>query len=379
MDTNRSIDLEADALIRQIDANELSRDAIVMLAKGLFPLAADDLVRVLLHLSASEDKEVAILSKGAIEDFPVDVLNSFAHESRSSDDLERLALAARDRSVLEEIIRNRATLDETILRLAAEAKGSLQEVIVINQARVLRKPEILDALLANPNLLPDVRRRALETREEFFDKRSAREASAKLAREADAQGKAEETAESEDDAVLSPDEEAVLKEMLEEAKEEDDSEGPTLDPPKSLEDAKEKSIWNRILLMGVSEKVQCAFKAGRTERGILIRDRNKLVCTAVIRSPRISETEVESFAGMRNIEGEVLRLIGSNREWMGKYPIMLALVRNPKAPIGVVLPMVPRLNNRDLRSLSIDKNVAEAVRKTAKRIFVDRTQGRSKR
>lgn len=373
MDTNHSIDLEADALIRQIDANELSHDATVMLAKGLFPLAADDLLRVLLHLSASDDKEIAVLSKGAFEDFPVDVLISFARESKSADDLEHVALIAHDRSVLEEIIRNRATLDETILRLAVEAKGSLQEVIITNQARVLRKPEILDALLSNPNLLPDVRRRVLETREEFFDKQRAREAAAKSAREADARQVAE------DDAVLSPDEETVLNEILEEAKEGDEAEEPTLDPPKSVEDAEEMSVWNRILLMGVSEKVQCAFKAGRTERGILIRDRNKLVCTAVIRSPRISESEVELFAGMRNVEGEVLRLIGSNREWMGKYPIMVALVRNPKAPIGVVLPMVPRLNSRDLRSLSIDKNVPEAVRKMARRIFMDRTQGRSKR
>ena len=33
-------------------------------------------------------------------------------------------------------------------------------------------PEILDALLANPNLTADVRRRVMETREEFFDKKA---------------------------------------------------------------------------------------------------------------------------------------------------------------------------------------------------------------
>jgi hypothetical protein len=48
----------------------------------------------------------------------------------------------------------------------------VQEVIVINQARIIRAPQILDALLENPALTPDTRRRALETREEFFDKKA---------------------------------------------------------------------------------------------------------------------------------------------------------------------------------------------------------------
>jgi hypothetical protein len=57
---------------------------------------------------------------------------------------------------------------------------------------------------------------------------------------------------------------------------------------------------------------------------------------------------------------------------MAKYGIMLALIRNPKAPIGVVLPLINRLTLRDLKSLQQDKGVSETVRQTAKRLYVQR-------
>jgi prolyl-tRNA editing enzyme YbaK/EbsC (Cys-tRNA(Pro) deacylase) len=92
----------------------------------------------------------------------------------------------------------------------------------------------------------------------------------------------------------------------------------------------------------------------------------------VIKSPRITESEVEAFAGMRNIEEEALRLIGMKRDWMQKYPLMLALAKNPKAPIGVVLPLINRLNLKDLKTLSGDKGVSDAVRQSARRLLSQR-------
>jgi hypothetical protein len=93
---------------------------------------------------------------------------------------------------------------------------------------------------------------------------------------------------------------------------------------------------------------------------LLVRDRNKLICSAVMRNPRMSEQEVESIAGMRNVEEEVLRLIGMRRDWMSKYNIALTLCRNPKAPMGVVLPLINRLTLRDLKGLKDDKGVSRS-------------------
>ena len=126
--------------------------------------------------------------------------------------------------------------------------------------------------------------------------------------------------------------------------------------------------------MTVSEKVQLAYKGGKTERMILIRDHNRLISSAVLRNPRMSQSEVESIAGMRSIEDEVLRIIGMRRDWSSKYSIVTALVHNPKTPIGVVVPLINRLTLRDLKSLKDDKSVSEVVRATARKLYVQRSQ-----
>jgi hypothetical protein len=70
----------------------------------------------------------------------------------------------------------------------------------------------------------------------------------------------------------------------------------------------------------------------------------------------------------------VLRLITMRREFISKYGVVLALARNPKAPVGVVLPLINRLTLRDLKGLKDDKGVSEVVRATARRAFGARTQ-----
>jgi hypothetical protein len=132
--------------------------------------------------------------------------------------------------------------------------------------------------------------------------------------------------------------------------------------------------FTRILHMSVADKVKLAFKGGRAERNLLVRDRNKLICSAVMRNPRMSETEAEQIAGLRNVDEEVLRIIGSRRDWMSKLNIMSVLARNPKTPVGVVLPLINRLTLRELKALKDDKGVSEVVRATARKLFAQRSK-----
>jgi hypothetical protein len=107
---------------------------------------------------------------------------------------------------------------------------------------------------------------------------------------------------------------------------------------------------------------------------LLIRERNKLVCSAVMRNPRMNEQEAEQIAGMRNVDDEVLRLLSTRRDWMSKYPIMLNLIRNPKTPVGVVLPLINRLTLRDLKGLKDDKGVQHVVRDIARKAYLMRSK-----
>jgi hypothetical protein len=124
------------------------------------------------------------------------------------------------------------------------------------------------------------------------------------------------------------------------------------------------SALQRLYRLNTAEKVITALKGSREERAILVRDPNRIVSTAVLGSPRLTEAEVEAFAGMKSV---------SNRDWTKKYGVMSNLVRNPRTPLAISLGMVPRLNPRDLKSISVDRNVPEVIRKHATR-FV-RNQG----
>jgi hypothetical protein len=76
---------------------------------------------------------------------------------------------------------------------------------------------------------------------------------------------------------------------------------------------------------------------------------------------------------MANVAEETLRIVASNRAWVKNYNVMLALVRNPKSPVALAMNLMNRLNDKDLRQLSTNRNVAEILRVTArKRIVIDK-------
>jgi hypothetical protein len=125
------------------------------------------------------------------------------------------------------------------------------------------------------------------------------------------------------------------------------------------------SSVQKIYRMNTAEKIIMALKGTREERTILIRDPNRIVSTAVLGSPRLTDAEVEAIAAMKNVSDETLRSIGNHREWVKRYGVINNLVHNPRTPMGIALTLVPRLNPRDLKGLTVDRNVPETVRKHA--------------
>lgn len=360
-------ELSGAVVIERIESGLYPPEVVETIARGFLPLPQDDLIAVLAFLTRSPAPDVAAAAKASLADVPSRSVHAFAsNENAPPEHLTLLLRASNDPFILEALIRNRAVPDAMVTELASVADAAVQDVIVINHARILRAPEILDALLANPNLTADVRRRVDETREEFFEKK-ARIAALQPA-------EAEVPAEIDEEQVLLTLPDEPIADLLEKAASEPQPDAP---PPALMEtekaDEKKVSIFAQILTMTVSDKVKLAFKGGKTERMILVRDHNKLVCSAVVRNPRINEMEVESIAGMRNIEEEVLRLIALKRDWVSKYNIAVTLARNPKCPVGVVLPLINRLTLRDLKGLKDDKGVSETVRTMARKLFLQRS------
>ena len=143
---------------------------------------------------------------------------------------------------------------------------------------------------------------------------------------------------------------------------------PEPQPAGAGEDA--QSTLQRIASMTVAQRIGLAMKGSREERGILIRDPNKIVAVAVLSSPKMTESEIESIAKMASLSEEILRIIANNRAWTKRYGIIVALARNPKTPVAISMNLLGRLSERDVRAISMDKNVPEALRITARQKVV---------
>lgn len=367
-------------------------------ARGLLPLPQADLLEALVHLRSDSDPEVARAAQATLDaQQPNDLLSvARANETASSVLGYVASLASADRETHEAVANNTNTPDEAIALLARlTSDASLLEFMTLNQQRLIRTPEIIEAILLNPARTAEAERRARETRREFFEKeRGARQIAQELrARGNSAAAEFFETAEltpvsgelSVDDAWLIAQHIEVsdediddswlarefIEEMMIETPQQTAINAQAVINAERLEgDASPEriSLIRRIMFMTVKDRVKLGIKGDREARGILVRDANKIVATAVIHNPRLTDHEVESIAAMRTVSDEVLRLIGASRAWTRSYPIIHNLVRNPRTPMATAVHILPLIRTKDLKSIALNRNVSEAVRRQAYRL-----------
>jgi hypothetical protein len=343
-------------LVEQFQRGGVPRDLRLMAAQGALPLKPADLIELLQLLVADADTEVSQAATATLRAMPKEELAPIAKDRSTPPAVLAWVLANREeREVREPALQNPSTPDEAIETIVGKLPDSLAELVVINQVRLLRRISLLEALEANTGLNSDQKRRLRELRETFrigevAPPQPAAPPPAPAAPEPEPEPEPEVDTATVETTGLS-EEEAVSRYLTNEEKGE----------------AAKVSTVQRIFRMNTAQKVVTALKGGKEDRAILVRDPNRLVATAVIGSPRLTDAEVESFAAMRNISDEILRRIAKNKDWMKKYTVMASLVKNPRTPLGVSLGLITRLNPRDLKGLSTDKNVSEAVRRAAKR------------
>jgi hypothetical protein len=390
-------DTSNNPLVQSIIAGAAPPAARMAAARGLLPLAQTELLEALVHLQTDSDANVAsaarktlgsqsledLLGVAVVSDAPPSVLGYIATIENAR------------RELYEAVITHAKTPDEAIVSLAGRVSdGALLELLTLNQQRLIRAPEIIEAILTNPARTAEAERRAKETRREFFEKeRGAKQ----IAEELRAQGNSAaaeffESAEGFDGALSSDDAwllaqhlevsdadiddswlaREFIEEMLVETAEQAAANAQSIINSERLDlgevSPERVSLIRRIMFMNVKDRVKFAMKGDREARGILVRDSNKVVATAVIHNPRITDKEIENIAAMRTVSEEVLRLIGMNRAWARSYTIIHNLARNPRTPMATAVHVLPRIQPKDLKALSENRNISEGVRRQAYRL-----------
>ena len=338
-------------LVEQFRKGGVPRDLRFMAAEGALPLTPVDLAELLHHLTRDPDAEIRDTAAATLRGIPSEEMLPVTKDRQTPSGVLDWVLTQREeRDLREAALQNPSTSDEAIEGLSAALPAELAELVVINQVRLLRRTSLLEAVEVNPNLSKDQKRRLRELRETF---KIGVAAQAPPAPAAQPEAAAPEAPADEEPLArpLATVDEALAHYLSEEERTE----------------AEKVSAVQRVFRLNTAQKVVTALKGTREERSVLIRDPNRIVASAVLGSPRLTESEIESFAGMKSLSGEVLRQIGGHREWTRRYGVIANLVKNPRTPIGVSLGLVSRLNPRDIRGISVDRNVPDVIRKHAQK------------
>lgn len=338
----------------------------IMAAKGVMPgLPPAELGCVIVLLSRSDRADVKATAEATLASPPAPLLAGLLATELHPEVIDVLARLHSGRADVVEALLGKTQIEaDTVCFLARHCTEAISELIATNEERLLHAPSIIEALYMNVHTRMSTADRLIELAVrngvELTGLPAWREAAAAIAGELIAEASAEPTP---DDLLFV--ETHHLAKALEASELEDtfdaDEEG--------QEQVKErfKPLSQRLADMTMSQKVRRAILGTKEERMLLVREQNRIVATAAIRSPLMQESEVVLISRNRNISDEVLRVIGSTPEWLKSYSVKRNLVENPKTPVLLAQRLVMHLRDADLKSLAKSRNVTGPVKDAARR------------
>ena len=339
----------------------------VQAAKGLIPLETKELVTAFYYFLFDGSEEVKSAAKESIDMLPERMLTTYLSLDIPPAVLDYFAKSLTGKNdYIQPIVLNKNTSTDTLKYVAISADENIAVMIADNQEKIMKDPDIINSLARNSKVHVSL----IERLRSFMVTIAAPVKPAVMSGEMAMHAFLEE--EKAIQEGVSP------KIEIEETKEEEvDYSKPQIELPpdemleKYSEDEIEKmrqNTWQRIQTMSVAEKIQEALKGTREARSILIKDSNKLITSAVVKSPKITEDEVVKISCSKSVSDEVLRLICQKDEWLRNYNIKLNLVNNPKTPFPTAVKFLGALHKKDLINLSKSKMVPGQIALMAKKM-----------
>ena len=138
------------------------------------------------------------------------------------------------------------------------------------------------------------------------------------------------------------------------------------------EDEGYQSKYQMAQAMGIGDKIKIALTGDKEWRSLLIKDSNKLVNSAVVKNPRITEPEILTISKSVVQNDEILRIICQNKEWVKNSSIRKALVLNNKTPLPVAIRFMGFLSEKDLSGMAKSKNISSVLVNNARRMLASK-------
>jgi hypothetical protein len=316
------------AAVAKIVAKDVPYADRLAAARGETTLAGRDLLTALYFLYCGGDREIRMASVHTLRQQPLESLAAVAVLPDLPPRILHFLAQVRGNEPLlfRTLLDHPACAQETLVFLLEHAERRLFSLIFDREILWRSFPEAVSALLRNPQLTDEER--------------------TGLVNEADP----DPLAELEDEEAIVPVEETS--------------------PP----DEENYSKYQLAIDMGVSEKIKMALTGDKEWRSIFLKDANKLVNTAVLKNPRVTDGEVLAVAKSKTSSEELIRIILMNKEWMKLPVVRSALVSHPKTPVASALRFMDSLTIKDLKDLSKSKSVSQVVVAASRRVLAEKAK-----
>jgi hypothetical protein len=417
----------------------LQKSRKMAVAAGILPMLPEENVLALYQLSFDEDKEVAEKAMFTLRDMPSNIVSAVVRKVPWPEPIDRIGrLFYNTADVVQSILANRATDNNTVCDIARASSRDIVDIIASNQARLMEHPAIIEAIYMNKNSRMSTVDRLvsfavrngiqLEGLACFKELLAAHQAETRTEAAAPAAAPADAFVgeEASDSSFMT----AFITGFEMEAKEGGAGleEGDLMVPGKvggvfgefdgsagssaagffgeyddaggesgkeslfgefdtALEDMQRKRqeeelaeedklpIEIQLAKMPISHRIRLATIGTAAHRAVLLLDANKVVSMAAIKSPTITDQEVVRCSQSRAVSDEILRYIASNRDWTKNYFVKVNLINNPKTPLPSAMSFLTHLRSNDLKNVSMNKNVPNALRETAKNMLKRKSAG----
>jgi len=340
-----------------------------MAARGIAPgVKPAELLSVIVMLAEGGEAGVKEVAEKTLEALPEPLVKAALDgdlPARTIDAIARRSIGKPE--TLARLLRMPNVHLETVEEIARTGNEAVTEVVATNEERLLVHPRIVELLYFNKHTRASTVDRLVElmTRHgiELHGIPAWKEAAAAIQGELIAEPSEEPLP---DDVAFKEASELAEQLARQIEHEEEDTHLETEEGEEMLKD-KFLPLYQQLARMTPGQRIRRAQIGTREERMLLVRDTNRMVASAAVRSPAMQESEVVLITRNRNMSDDVLRIIASTPEWLKSYTVKRNLIENPRSPVMVATRLVEHLREADLRRVSRSKNVTGPVQEAARR------------
>ena len=333
----------------------------LMAAQGAIPLTPKDLAQVLFCLTFDTDENIQNEAKKSLDELPENIMSDILVDSSTVPEfLDYVAKNIDNEAYVQSVLLNSSTSDSTYAYLAeTEHSQSNIEIIANNKQRILKSIEIVECLSSNPA----VSRSTLDGVLSFISLYLERDQKVKQligdteTEDEELELSAEEIEEIEEVEDSFLDDLEISDELIAEFNEDEED-------AESYKD----SILFKIKSLNMAEKIKVAIQGNMEARRILVRDSNRIISSAVLKNPRLSDMEIVLISQSKVVDEDILRQVSETKKWTRLYQVKSALVNNPKTPVHISMNFLRHLRSFDLKSIQNNKNLPNVIAQAAKKM-----------